>query len=190
MTKWEWKMVFPVQVGSYQHLIPVSPKLPGQLHADLVGQLRGTLPRSETLVAVVGDDAFFLPKALLHRLHFLTSGGWGAVDAGDKLPYRRSLFLDCSFPLLGGIAEQISQIRLFGVGGIVQDTAQIPPHRPQGGHRHVTSSGAGSPRRRPPPPADETAPRLLCIGQCLSYPLPGPGGRFAPGGSPPDIAAP
>ena len=137
-------MVFPVQMGSNQHLIPVSPQLPGQLHADFMSQLRGALPRGKTLVAVIGDDAFLLSKALLHRLHLLAGGGRGTVDAGDKLFHWHSFFLDHSFPLLGGVAEQVGQIGLFGVGGIVQDTAQISPHRPQGSHRHLTSSGAES----------------------------------------------
>ena len=100
-------MVSPVQMRCHQHLIPVSPKLPGQLHADFVGQLRGALSRGETLVAVVNDDAFLLPKALFYRLHLLAGGGWCTVDACDQLFHRRSLFLDCSFPLLGGVAEQI-----------------------------------------------------------------------------------
>ena len=77
------EVVFPVQMRCHQHLVSVSPQLSGQLHTDLVGLLRGALPRSERLIAVVGDDALLLPKSLFHRLHFLADGGRGAVDTGD-----------------------------------------------------------------------------------------------------------
>ena len=58
-------------------------------------------------LCVLSCAAIFLLTYTFYRLHLLAGGGWGTVDACDQLFHRRSLFLDCSFPLLGGVAEQI-----------------------------------------------------------------------------------
>ena len=134
------EVVFPVQVGGNQHLVPASPQLPGQLYADLMGQLRGALSRGEGLVPMVGYDPPFFAEALFHRSHLPACGGRVTVDTGDKLLYGHPLLPNGGFPLLDRVADQMGQIPLlleagvlglFRVGGVVQNPAQVPPHRPQ-----------------------------------------------------------
>ena len=78
-------MVLLIQMGGDQHLIFFAPQLPGQLHADLMGQLRRGLTGSKGLIPMIGNDAVLLAEALLDRQHLIPCRCRQTVDTADQL---------------------------------------------------------------------------------------------------------
>ena len=83
--KMTMQMVLLIQMGGNQHLIFLAPQLPGQLHADLMGQFRRSLTGGKGLIPMIGNDAVLLAEALLDRQHLIPCRCGQAVDAADQL---------------------------------------------------------------------------------------------------------
>ena len=104
------QMIFPVQMGSHQHLVFFTPQLFCQGKANLMGQLRRGLAGGKALIAVVGHSPVLLSKPLFYRYHLIAGSRGAAIHPGNKLPHDRFAFafhrLAC-FLLLDGIFDHI-----------------------------------------------------------------------------------
>ena len=78
------QMVFVIEVGGDKHLVAISPKALRQLHADLMGNLRGGLAGGKGLIPVVGHGAALFAIAPFDRHHLLAGCAGETVDAGHK----------------------------------------------------------------------------------------------------------
>ena len=161
------QMVFVIEVGGDKHLVAISPKALRQLHADLMGNLRGGLAGGKGLITVVGNGAIFFAKATFDRHHFLAGCSGEAVDAGHKalqdfrIFTRLLLGLVAAHSVFDHIREAlrllIGHTRLFIKGGIFglvrvfniyDHMAQPAVDAPEGGRRHVTPHSAYRFRRK------------------------------------------
>ena len=156
------QMIFPVQMGSHQHLVFFTPQLFCQGKADLMGQLRRGLAGGKALIAVVGHSPVLLSKPLFYRYHLIAGSRGAAIHPGNKLPQDRFAFafhrLACFVPL-NGILDHIrkalsllavhillfKEIRVFGlvwIFNINENLAQPAVHPPDGRGSHVTPRSA------------------------------------------------
>ena len=157
------QMIFPVQMGSHQHLVFFTPQLFCQGKADLMGQLRRGLAGGKALIAVVGHGPVLLSETLFYSYHLIAGSRGAAIHPGNKLPHDRFAFafhrLAC-FLLLNGILDRIrkalsllaihillfKEIRIFGLIWILdidEDLAQPAVHPPDGCGGHGYSMARG-----------------------------------------------
>ena len=103
------QMVLLIQMGGNQHLIFLAPQLPGQLHANLMGQFRCSLTGGKGLIPMIGDDTVLLAEALLDCQHLIPCRCGQTVDAADQLSQY-------------GDAFAVQRLRRFiRAGGVVND---------------------------------------------------------------------
>ena len=113
------QMVFLIQMGRHQHLIPFAPKPLRQLHADLMRQLRRGLAGREGLIPMVGDHTVLLAETLFYCQHLVPCRGRQAVDAADKLPYHHCTLIvryDRCFLRTDSIIHYIRKVLCLHIG--------------------------------------------------------------------------
>ena len=140
-------MVGTVQVGSYKHLIPISPQLLCQLDSNFMGNFWGGFAGRKGLVAVIGNDTILFPVEFLDFLHLHFCGIGMAVDTGHK---SLNHFLSVphlgltGFALLNGVVDDVGQVTIAaGNGGgflcifhIVQNLPNAAMDTPDRGNCH------------------------------------------------------